>query len=288
METRDLIGIDLSYPDIATIVAYFLAVFAIAWWASRRERSQNESTDYFLAGRDVGWFVVGASLFASNIGSEHLIGLAGSGFADGLPVAQYEILAGIALIMLGWIFVPFYLKSNVSTMPEFLEKRYDSKSRIYLSVVSIIGYVLTKISVTIYAGGIVFEAIGVNFWVGAFVLVVATGIYTVFGGLKAVVYTDMVQMFVLVGGAVAVTFFGLQELGGWGKMTEIVDPEFFNLWRDADDTNYPWTGILFGAPILGVWYWCTDQFIVQRVLSARDETNARRGTIMGGYLKILP
>ncbi len=288
METRDLIGIELSYPDIATIVAYFLAVFAIAWWASRRERSQNESTDYFLAGRDVGWFVVGASLFASNIGSEHLIGLAGSGFADGLPVAQYEILAGIALIMLGWIFVPFYLKSNVSTMPEFLEKRYDSKSRIYLSVVSIIGYVLTKISVTIYAGGIVFEAIGVNFWVGAFVLVVATGIYTVFGGLKAVVYTDMVQMFVLVGGAVAVTFFGLQELGGWGKMTEIVDPEFFNLWRDADDTNYPWTGILFGAPILGVWYWCTDQFIVQRVLSARDETNARKGTIFAGYLKMLP
>lgn len=288
MEPTDIIGIELTLPDIATIVLYFIAVFAIAWWASRRERSQNESTDYFLAGRDVGWFVVGASLFASNIGSEHLIGLAGSGFAEGVPVAQYEILAGIALIMLGWIFVPFYLKSNVSTMPEFLEKRYDSKSRVYLSVVSIIGYVLTKISVTIYAGGIVFEAIGVNFWVGAFVLVVATGIYTIFGGLKAVVYTDMVQMFVLVGGAVAVTFFGLQELGGWGKMTEIVDPEFFSLWRNAEHSNYPWTGILFGAPILGVWYWCTDQFIVQRVLSARDETNARKGTIFAGYLKMLP
>ncbi|MGK7370217.1 MAG: sodium:solute symporter family transporter, partial [Candidatus Halalkalibacterium sp. M3_1C_030] len=288
MDPSDLIAIDLTVLDITTIVVYFLAVFAIAWWASRRERSQNESTDYFLAGRDVGWFVVGASLFASNIGSEHLIGLAGSGFAEGLPVAQYEILAGIALLMLGWIFVPFYLKSNVSTMPEFLEKRYDSKSRVYLSIVSIIGYVLTKISVTIYAGGIVFEAIGVNFWVGAFVLVVATGIYTVFGGLKAVVYTDMVQMFVLIGGAMAVTFFGLQELGGWGKMTEIVDPEFFSLWRDADHTNYPWTGILFGAPILGVWYWCTDQFIVQRVLSAKDETNARKGTIFAGYLKMLP
>ena len=288
MEASDLIALDLNILDLATIVIYFLIVFAIAWWASRRERSQNESTDYFLAGRDVGWFVVGASLFASNIGSEHLIGLAGSGFAEGVPVAQYEILAGIALLMLGWIFVPFYLKSNVSTMPEFLEKRYDSKSRVYLSVVSIIGYVLTKISVTIYAGGIVFEAIGVDFWVGAFILVVATGIYTVFGGLKAVVYTDLVQMFVLLGGALAVTFFGLQELGGWGKMTEVVDPEFFDLWRSSDHTNYPWTGILFGAPILGIWYWCTDQFIVQRVLSAKDETNARKGTIFAGYLKMLP
>lgn len=288
MNASDLIAVELSLPDIITIGMYFILVFAIAWWASRRERSQNESTDYFLAGKDVGWFVIGASLFASNIGSEHLIGLAGSGFAEGVPVAQYEILAGIALLLLGWIFVPFYLKSNVATMPEFLEKRYDSKSRIYLSTVSIIGYVLTKISVTIYAGGIVFEAIGVNFWVGAFVLVIATGIYTVFGGLKAVVYTDMVQMFVLLGGALAVTFFGLQHLGGWGEMTEIVDPEFFSLWRSAEHTNYPWTGILFGAPILGIWYWCTDQFIVQRVLSAKDETHARKGTIFAGYLKMLP
>lgn len=288
MNASDLISVELSLLDIVTIGVYFLMVFAIAWWASRRERSQNESTDYFLAGRDVGWFVVGASLFASNIGSEHLIGLAGSGFAEGVPVAQYEILAGIALLLLGWVFVPFYLKSNVSTMPEFLEKRYDRKSRVYLSVVSIIGYVLTKISVTIYAGGIVFEAIGVDFWVGAFVLVIATGIYTVFGGLKAVVYTDLIQMFVLLGGALAVTFFGLQQLGGWGELTKTVDPEFFSLWREADHTNYPWTGILFGAPILGIWYWCTDQFIVQRVLSAKDETNARKGTIFAGYLKMLP
>ncbi len=288
MNASDLISVELGLVDSLTIGMYFLLVFGIAWWASRRERSKNESTDYFLAGRDVGWFVVGASLFASNIGSEHLIGLAGSGFAEGVPVAQYEILAGIALLLLGWVFVPFYLKSNVSTMPEFLEKRYDSKSRTYLSVISIIGYVLTKISVTIYAGGIVFEAIGVDFWIGALVLVIATGVYTVFGGLKAVVYTDMVQMFVLLGGAVAITYFGLEKLGGWGEMTRIVDPQFFDIWRSADHTNYPWTGILFGAPILGIWYWCTDQFIVQRVLSAKDEVNARKGTIFAGYLKMLP
>ena len=288
MSGSDLISLELATGDIIVIVIYFALVFGIAWWASLRERSQNESTDYFLAGRDVGWFVVGASLFASNIGSEHLIGLAGSGFAEGLPVAQYEILAGIALLLLGWLFVPFYLKSNVATMPEFLEKRYDSKSRMYLSVISIIGYVLTKISVTIYAGGIVFEAIGIDFWLGAFILVVVTGIYTVFGGLKAVVYTDMVQMFVLLGGALAITFFGLQQLGGIGELTRIVEPDYFSLWRSSSDTNYPWTGILFGAPILGIWYWCTDQFIVQRVLSAKGEEEARKGTIFAGYLKMLP
>ncbi|MDX1672042.1 MAG: sodium:solute symporter [Balneolaceae bacterium] len=288
MEQAPLAALELNILDILTISIYFIVVFAVAWWSYRRERSDKESNDYFLAGRNVGWFVVGASLFASNIGSEHLIGLAGSGFAEGVPVAQYEILAGIALLMLGWLFVPFYLKSEVATMPEFLEKRYDSKSRMYLSAISVIGYILTKISVTIYAGGIVFEAIGMDFWVGALILVVATGLYTVFGGLRAVVYTDMIQMFVLLGGSLAVTFFGLRALGGWNELTAIVDPEFFSLWRPPDHTDYPWTGILFGAPILGIWYWCTDQFIVQRVLSAKDETNARKGSIFAGYLKMLP
>jgi solute:Na+ symporter, SSS family len=278
----------LEIADIVVIALYFALVFYIAWWATKREKSDSASSDYFLAGRNLGWFVIGASLFASNIGSEHLIGLAGSGFSEGVPVAQYEIFAGLMLLMLGWVFVPFYLRSKVATMPEFLEQRYDSKSRMYLSVVSVIAYVLTKISVTIYAGGVVFEAIGMNFWVGAILLVVATGVYTVFGGLKAVVYTDMIQMFVLLGGSLTVTYFGLKMVGGWGEVIDTTPKEFFSLWRSHDDTNYPWTGILFGAPILGVWYWCTDQFIVQRVLSAKDLENARKGTIFAGYLKMLP
>ncbi len=280
----------LATLDWAIIGAYFVLVFGVAIWATMRERAnKGDSADYFLAGRDAGWFLVGGSLFASNIGSEHLVGLAGTGAASGVAVAQFEILASLILLVLGWVFVPFYLSSGVFTMPEFLERRYSSGARWYLAVISIIGYVLTKISVTIAAGGIVFEAImGIDFWTGALVVVVLTGIYTIIGGLRAVLYTDLLQMFVLIGGAISVTLLGLNALGGWGAMEAEVGPAFLDLWKPATDPDFPWTGILFGAPILGVWYWCTDQFIVQRVLSAKNEDHARRGTIFAGYLKILP
>ena len=276
--------------DWFVIALYFMLVFGVAFWATRREKATREtSTGYFLAGRNVGWFVIGASLFASNIGSEHLVGLAGTGAASGVAVGQFEILASLILLILGWLFVPFYLKSGVFTMPEFLERRYSSGARWYLAVVSIVGYVLTKISVTIAAGGIVFESLmGINFWTGALVVVIVTGIYTVLGGLRAVLYTDLLQMFVLIGGSITVTLMGLSELGGWGAMYEVAGSDFLNLWKPMSDPNFPWTGILFGAPILGVWYWCTDQFIVQRVLSASSEDQARRGTIFGGFLKLLP
>jgi SSS family solute:Na+ symporter len=280
----------LEGPDWVVIGVYFALVFGVAVWATiRHRRNKGTSADYFLAGRDAGWFLVGGSLFASNIGSEHLVGLAGTGAASGVAVAQFEILASLILLLLGWIFVPFYLSSGVFTMPEFLERRYSAGARWYLAVISIIGYVLTKISVTIAAGGIVFEALmGIDFWTGALVVVVATGIYTVFGGLRAVLYTDLLQMFVLIGGSVVVTLLGLNALGGWGAMESSVGPTLLSLWRPMSDPNFPWTGILFGAPILGVWYWCTDQFIVQRVLAAHDEAHARKGTIFAGYLKLLP
>jgi SSS family solute:Na+ symporter len=276
--------------DWIVIGVYFLVVFVVAIWATMRERaSRGTSTDYFLAGRNAGWFLVGGSLFASNIGSEHLVGLAGTGAASGVAVAQFEILASLILLLLGWFFVPFYLSSGVFTMPEFLERRYSGNARWYLAVISIIGYVLTKISVTIAAGGIVFEALmGINFWTGALIVVVITGIYTIFGGLRVVLYTDLMQMFVLIGGAVAVTLVGLSAIGGWGELTATVGPGFMDLWKPSNDPNFPWTGILFGAPILGVWYWCTDQFIVQRVLAAKNQDQARRGTIFAGFLKLLP
>lgn len=278
--------IALSSLDYGVIAAYFIAVFAIAWWVTRSEKKQ--ASDYFLGGRNLGWFAIGASLFASNIGSEHLIGLAGSGAKGGVAVAQFEILAGIILLLLGWVFVPFYLRSGVTTMPEFLQQRYGSAARTYLSVVSIIAYVLTKISVTIFAGAVVFEAIGFEFWTGAVAVVIATGIYTVMGGLKAVIYTDAMQMFIIVGGAITVTLIGLDTIGGYEALKTSLDPSFFDMWKPATDPEFPWTGILFGAPILGVWYWCTDQFIVQRVLSAKDIHNARQGSIFGGILKQLP
>lgn len=279
----------LTTADWAMIAGYFIVVFAVAFGVTHRRAARASAESYFLGSRNSGWFLIGASLFASNIGSEHLVGLAGTGAASGVAVAQFEILASLILLILGWFFVPFYLKSGVFTMPEFLERRYSAAARWYLAVVSVIGYVLTKISVTIFAGGIVFEALmGIDFWTGALIVVVATGIYTVFGGLRAVLYTDMLQMFVMLGGAVCVTLIGLDQVGGWRSLHEAAGSEFFTMWKPLSDPDFPWTGILLGAPILGVWYWCTDQFIVQRVLSARNIDHARRGAIFGGFLKVLP
>ena len=280
----------LEFLDWILIAAYFIIVFLVAFWSSfSRKRKSESSADYFLAGRNVGWFIIGASLFASNIGSEHLVGLAGTGAASGVAVGQFEILASLILLILGWLFVPFYLKSGVFTMPEFLEKRYSAGARWYLAVISIVGYVLTKISVTIAAGGIVFESLmGIEFWTGALIVVIITGIYTVLGGLRAVLYTDMVQMFILIGGAITITVVGLVKLGGIDNLYNYAGSGFFSLWKPISDPNFPWTGIIFGAPILGVWYWCTDQFIVQRVLSGKDINQSRRGTIFAGYLKLLP
>ncbi|HEX2203153.1 MAG TPA: sodium:solute symporter [Longimicrobium sp.] len=281
----------LTGLDWAIVALYFALTFAAAWWATQRERKTKQETaaDYFLAGRNTGWFIIGASLFASNIGSEHLVGLAGTGAASGVAVAQFEILAAFILLLLGWLFTPFYLRSGVFTMPEFLERRYSSAARSYLAWISIVAYVLTKISVTIFAGAIVFETLmGIDFWTGALVVVLATGVYTIFGGLLAVLITDAMQMVVLIGGSIAVTVVGLDAVGGWGTLVQEAGPGFLDLWKPATDPDFPWTGILFGAPILGVWYWCTDQFIVQRVLSARNLSEARRGTVFAGFLKLLP
>jgi SSS family solute:Na+ symporter len=275
--------------DWLIVVVYFAAVLGVAWWSTTRGDTRETSAGYFLAGRHAGWWVIGASLFAANIGSEHLVGLAGTGAASGVAVGHFEVAASWILLVLGWVFVPFYLRNGVFTMPEFLERRYSPAARWYLALVSIAGYVLTKISVTIAAGGIVFETImGVDFWTGALVVVVLTGLYTVLGGLRAVLYTDFMQIFVIFAGSLSVTLFGLRELGGWGEMRAVVGPSFMNMWKPASDPDFPWTGILLGVPILGVWYWCTDQFIVQRVLSAKSIDHARGGAIFGGFLKILP
>ena len=280
----------ISPLDWVVIVLYFIGIFLIAGWAIIQERrGEATSAGYFLAGRNVGWFVVGTSLFASNIGSEHLVGLAGTGAASGMVLGQFELQASLVLLLLGWVFVPFYIKSGVFTMPEFLERRYSSGARWYLSIVSIIGYVLTKISVTIYAGGVVFETLmGINFWTGALIVVGVTGVYTILGGLRAVLYTDLMQAVVLIVGAGTVTILGLVELGGIGTLVETAGPGFFDIWKPMTHPEFPWTGIAFGAPIIAVWYWCTDQYIVQRALSARGIDDARRGTIFAGFLKQLP
>ncbi|MFC4094950.1 sodium:solute symporter [Euzebyella saccharophila] len=272
--------------DWVTITLYFLVLLGIAVWVISKKKNSTE--DYFLAGRNVGWFVVGASIFASNIGSEHVVGLAGAGASDKLPMLIYEIQAWIVLI-LGWVFLPFYARSGVFTMPEFLEKRFDARSRWVLSVFSIVAYVLTKISVTIYAGGVVVSALlGIDFWTGAIATVVLTGIYTVLGGMRAVVYTETLQAILLVFGAAVLTYLGLGEVGGWDSLIETVKPEYLNMWRPSTDQDFPWPSLVVTSTIVGIWYWCTDQYIVQRALTAKNVKEGRRGTIFGAVMKLLP
>ncbi len=304
--------------DWIIILAYLGTVMGLALWVYTKR--QDTPDDYFLADRNLGWFIVGASIFASNIGSEHLVGLAGSGATDGVALAHYELHAW-CLLVLAWVFVPFYMRSRVYTMPEFLEKRFSPAARWVLSLISLVGYVLTKIAVGIFAGGIVFQTLlpdvslqlgGLqlnSFWIGSMAVILMTGFYTVAGGMRAVAYTEALQTLILVVGSGLLTLFGLKALGGWGGLRAALDPDLFNLWKPlipqgVEGTwapvmeptrlawyfngNYPWLGMLFCAPIIGLWYWCTDQYIVQRALGARDETQARRGSIFAGMLKLLP
>lgn len=275
-----------NWIDWVVIAGYFGVLFAIAYWVIQQKQENTE--DYFLAGRNMGWFVVGASIFASNIGSEHVVGLAGSGASDKMPLLIYELHAWVVL-MLGWVFLPFYARAGVFTMPEFLEKRFDSRSRWLLSIFSLVAYVLTKVSVTVYAGGIVISTLlGISFWTGALVTVVLTGIYTVLGGMRAVVYTEALQAVILIIGAGLLTIFGLDAVGGWAELKATVGSEYFNMWRPPSDPDFPWPSLLFTSSIVGIWYWCTDQYIVQRVLTAKNVTEGRRGTIAGGFMKLLP
>jgi len=296
----------MHWLDWVVIGLYFSGLVAVVWWSSRK---QATSADYFLASRNIGWFAIGGSLFASNIGSEHIVGLAGQGASTGMAMAHWELHAWV-MVMLGWVFVPFYYRSGVFTMPEFLEKRFNAKARWILSIVSLVAYVFTKVSVTVYAGALVFKTLlpelsvtvfGTTwdaFWVGAFATVILTGIYTVFGGLRAVLYTDTAQTVVLLAGSFFITFFGLSKLGGWGELREIcaANAEGFALWRPLvregvpwwKNPDFPWLGILIASPVIGIWYWCTDQYIVQRTLAAKNLQSARRGALWGSFLKVWP
>ncbi|MEZ5041586.1 MAG: sodium:solute symporter [Saprospiraceae bacterium] len=272
--------------DWIVIGGYFLILLGIAYWVIRQKTANTE--DYFLAGRNIGWFVVGASIFASNIGSEHVVGLAGTGASDKMPLLIYELHAWIVL-MLGWVFLPFYVRAGVFTMPEFLERRYGSNTRWFLSIFSLIAYVLTKVSVTVYAGGIVISTLlGIDFWEGALATVVLTGAYTVLGGMRAVVYTEALQAVILLLGAGLLTVMGLNAVGGVAELKSTVGPEYFNMWRSVSDPEFPWPSLVFTSSIVGIWYWCTDQYIVQRALTAKNITEGRRGTIFGALLKLFP
>jgi SSS family solute:Na+ symporter len=314
----------LNGLDWLAIACYFSVLLGVAWWVVKR--SKDTTTDYFLAGRNLGWWVIGASIFASNIGSEHIVGLAGSGAKDGVAMAHYELHAW-CLLVLAWVFVPFYARSLVFTMPEFLERRFSTSSRYVLSIVSLITFVVSKIAVGIFAGGVVFSTLlpeihlnlgGIeinSFWIGSVAVIVLTGLYTALGGMRAVAYNDAVQVVVLICGSALLTFYGLFKLGGWQALRELCGSDMFNLWkpmtppgvestwapvleRAADghvvkqawyfNSHYPWLGMLICAPVIGLWYWCTDQYIVQRALGAPNEKIARRGSIFAAFLKLFP
>ncbi len=276
----------LGTIDWIVVIFYFLLIAGISAWTMRRKK--DTSGEYFLAGRNIGWFIIGTSILASNIGSEHVVGLAGTAVESGVVMGQYELQSYI-LLLLGWVFIPFYMRSKVFTMPEFLEKRYNSHARWFLSVVSLLSYVLTKVSVTVYAGSVVISSfIGVDFWTSAIILVLITGIYTILGGMRAVAFTEALQAIVLLIGSIVLTLVGLHKLGGWDTLIQMTPKENLNLFHPLSDPDFPWAGLVFAAPIVGIWYWCTDQYIVQRCLMARNEQQARRGAIFSGYLKLFP
>ena len=314
----------LTGIDWLAIVCYFGILLCVAWWVIKRRK--DNATDYFLAGRNLSWWVIGASIFASNIGSEHIVGLAGSGAKDGVALAHYELHAW-CLLVLAWVFVPFYARSLVFTMPEFLERRFSPPSRYVLSVISIVTFIVSKIAVGIFAGGVVFGTLLPemhvpifghdfdSFWVGSVLVVILTGLYTMLGGMRAVAYNDAVQVVVLISGSALLTVYGLVKLGGWSELRRLCGPEMFNLWKPLIphgveatwapvleknasggivreawyfNDNFPWLGMAICAPVIGLWYWCTDQYIVQRALGAPNEQTARRGSIFAAFLKLFP
>ena len=311
-------GTTLTGLDWLAIAFYFGILLCVAWWVVRKRK--DTAADYFLAGRNLSWWIIGASIFASNIGSEHIVGLAGSGAKDGVAMAHYEFHAW-CLLVLAWVFVPFYARSLVFTMPEFLERRFSTQSRYVLSVVSLVTFIVSKIAVGIFAGGLVFSTLlpemhlrlGTldidSFWIGSVLVIGLTGLYTALGGMRAVAYNDAVQVVVLITGSALLTIFGLIQLGGWGELRRICGSDMFNLWKPLIpagmegtwapvkeptrlawyfNTNYPWVGMAICAPVIGLWYWCTDQYIVQRALGAPNEQVARRGSIFAAVLKLFP
>ncbi|KAK9532657.1 hypothetical protein VZT92_010031 [Zoarces viviparus] len=293
--------------DISVIVIYFLVVLAVGVWAMIRT---NRSTvgGFFLAGRNMVWWPIGASLFASNIGSGHFVGIAGTAAAGGLAIGGFEWNALIVVVILGWLFVPIYIKAGVVTMPEYLKKRFGGQRiRIYLSVLSLFLYVFTKISADMFSGAIfINQALGLNIYLAVIMLLSITAIYTVTGGLAAVIYTDTLQTIIMVVGSFILMGYAFNEVGGYENFQQrymeavpsitanisasCYEPraDSFHIFRNAITGDLPWPGLVFGLTIQATWYWCTDQVIVQRCLSAKNLSHVKAGCILCGYLKLLP
>ncbi len=285
----------LGNIDLGIAVAYIALILIVGIRAGiGSKRNTGTAEGYFLAGKSLRWPAIGLALFATNISTVHLVSLAQSGFDTGLLNGNFEWMAAFTLVLLALFFVPFYLKSGVATLPDFLERRYDRSSRDWLTFISIISAIVIHIAFSMLAGGIVLKTLfGINMYLSITVICVITGIYTILGGLRAVVVTESIQTIVLLAGAFIISFAAFDRMDGWVPMKDVLIAEGgldrLSMLRGADDSSgMPWYAVFFGYPILGIWYWCADQTIVQRVLGAKDENHGRVGALFCGFLKILP
>ncbi|RQO76513.1 sodium:solute symporter [Pedobacter sp. KBW01] len=286
----------ISTIDIVITIAYILFIVTIGLWSGRRkkEKTESSSNDYFLAGKTLKWPMIGLALFATNISCLHLVSLAQSGFDSGLLNGNFEWMAAFTLILLALFFIPFYIRSGVTTLPDFLERRYNKACRDWLAFVSIISAIIIHIAFSFLAGGIVLETLfGINMYTSIVVIAALTGLYTIIGGLRAVVVTESIQSVVLIAGALIITYFAWNKVGSWDHLTTVLQSnqaaDKLSMIRPVGDkSGLSWVAVFLGYPILGIWYWCADQTIVQRALGAKDENHAKAGALFCGFIKILP
>ena len=285
-------GINIPILDLIIIILYLVGILVIGVLSTRKLKLTGSI--YFLAGRSLSWGVIGAALFASNISSIHLVGLAASGYNEGLVWGNFEWMASFTLILLGLVFAPFYFKTQISTLPEFLERRYSPASRSFLAFMAILAALFIHIGMSIYAGAAVFEQFfGINVFTSIVIISIITGIYTILGGLKAVVVTETIQAGVLILGSVLVTVFACLALPSHGihsvaEFKAALRPGQLDMLQTHSSAGLTWYAILLGYPVMGIWYWCTDQTIVQRVLGAKTQYDAQVGPLWAGFLKLLP
>jgi SSS family solute:Na+ symporter len=283
--------------DLTVSILYIIGIVSIGLWSGikhRRKNKGNAASEYFLAGKTLRWPMIGLALFATNISCVHLVSLAQSGFDTGLLNGNFEWMAAFTLILLALFFAPFYIKSGVATLPDFLEKRYDRASRDWLTIISIVSAIIIHIAFSLLAGGIVLHTLfGVDMYTSVIIISLLTALYTIVGGLTAVVVTESIQTVVLLTGAVVISMAAYQKMGGWQPMVNVLQEHHemnkLSMMRPhGDESGMPWYAVFLGYPVLGIWYWCADQTIVQRVLGAKDENHARVGPLFCGFIKILP
>ncbi|HML75379.1 MAG TPA: sodium/solute symporter [Anaerohalosphaeraceae bacterium] len=287
---NSLLGIRIETADIIVIAIYFILIVGIGLWSGIKRRGNQKSSDYFLAGGSLTWPLIGLALFSTNISTIHMVGFAEEGYVNGLAHGNFEWMAPFLLIVLALFFAPFYLRSRVTTLPDFLEQRYCGNCRNWLAFLSIISAIFIHICFSLYTGAVVIKSIfGINIWISIIAIALLTGLYTIIGGLLAVVLTSALQTVILLAGSIVITLVALHKVGGWEGLVANVDPVKLTVLRGPDDAaNLPWLSVLLGYPVIGLWYWCADQTIVQRVLGAKDENHARVGPLFAGFLKVLP